>query len=206
MSEVITQLKVINSRSKLPFQKGILLSNSALQMLMEDLNRRFGAQYLLTRRINQDVIENFFGVIRAKGGLHDHPSPLEFKYRLRSFILGKNQGAYSDYSNVELDDTPDIPLKLNELEYDGLENLAGFVCHKLRDPTLQNSSSQGYSWIDHLSEGDVVEIRQITKQCSTKSVKEKWKVVLVYGYALQYLRGTDKVGLHEQVKLSQVYV
>ncbi|KAJ8953431.1 hypothetical protein NQ318_023550 [Aromia moschata] len=110
MSEVITQLKVINSRSKLPFQKGILLSNSALQMLMEDLNRRFGAQYLLTRRINQDVIENFFGVIRAKGGLHDHPSPLEFKYRLRSFILGKNQGAYSDYSNVELDDTPDIPL------------------------------------------------------------------------------------------------
>ncbi|KAJ8945539.1 hypothetical protein NQ318_020384 [Aromia moschata] len=95
-------------------------------------------------------------------------------------IPGKTRGAYSDYSNVELDDTPDIPLsgtlikklnitsevsadcnneksvllqELNELEYDGLENLAGFVCHKLRDPTLQNSSSQGYSWIDHLSEG-----------------------------------------------------
>lgn len=50
-------------------------------MLLVDMTRRFDVQYLLTRRINQDVIENFFGIIRAKGGLHDHPSPLEFKYR-----------------------------------------------------------------------------------------------------------------------------
>lgn len=144
------------------------------------MKRRFDVQYLLTRRINQDVIENFFGVIRAKGGLHDHPTPLEFKYRLRSYILGKNEGSYSEFSNVEADDTPDIPLcgtfinkftvssepsaqsaaedssimeELSELAYDGLENLAGFVCHKLKDPTLESSSSQSYSWIDHLSEG-----------------------------------------------------
>ncbi|VEN55423.1 unnamed protein product, partial [Callosobruchus maculatus] len=180
MSEVMKELQVIDSRGKLPFQKGILLSNSALKMLLEDLKRRFSIQYLLTRRINQDVIENFFGVIRAKGGLHDHPSPLEFKYRLRSFLLGRNEGAYSDFSNVELDDTPDIPLSgtlikklnitpedsadpneessvlikdLNELEYDGLENLAGFVCHKLKDNTLLSSSDQSFTWTDHLSEG-----------------------------------------------------
>lgn len=150
-------------------------------MLLGDVKRRFNVDYLLSRRINQDVIENFFGVIRAKGGLHDHPSPLEFKYRMRSYILGKNEGSYSEYSNVEADDTPDIPLsgtlieklnvspedlspeeanqessileELKELEYDGLENLAGFLCYKLKDSTLESSSTQSYSWIDHLSEG-----------------------------------------------------
>lgn len=162
---------------------GILISNRALQMLFEDQQRRFHCQYLLTRRLNQDVIENFFGIIRAKGGLHDHPSPLEFKYRLRSYILGKNEGAYSEYSNVEVDDTPDVPLsgsllkiinpshdttaaddsnnedhnmlteELNDLAYDGLENLAGFVCHKLKNFDLQSFSNESFSWIDHLSEG-----------------------------------------------------
>lgn len=144
-------------------------------MLHADLNRRFGINYVLTRRLNQDVLENFFGVIRAKGGLHDHPTSLEFKYRLRSYVLGKNEGAYSDFSNVEVDDTPDIPLsgvlasklkpsvnppsivsedlELNELAYDGLENLAGFICHKLKDDSLESSSTQSFSWVDHLNEG-----------------------------------------------------
>lgn len=96
---------------------GILISNSSIQMLLEDMKRRFNIQYLLTRRINQDVIENFFGVIRAKGGLHDHPSPVEFKYRLRSYILGRNEGAYSEFSNVEPDDTPDIPLSASLIKH-----------------------------------------------------------------------------------------
>ncbi|CAH1955273.1 unnamed protein product [Acanthoscelides obtectus] len=176
MTEAITELKVIGSRISLPFQKGILLSNSALKMLLEDLKRRFSIQYLLTRRLNQDVIENFFGVIRAKGGLHGHPSPLEFKYRIRSYILGRNKGAYSEYCIVNLDDTPDISLtasltnKLNapevsadyneevlveeidKLKYDGLDYLASFVCQKLQDESLKSSSNETYSWIDHLSE------------------------------------------------------
>uniref|UniRef100_V5I9F0 Uncharacterized protein n=1 Tax=Anoplophora glabripennis TaxID=217634 RepID=V5I9F0_ANOGL len=43
--------------------------------------------------------------------------------------------------------------ELNELAYDGLENLAGFICHKLNDSTLHSSSTESYSWINHLSEG-----------------------------------------------------
>lgn len=54
------------------------------------------------------MLENFFGVIRSKGGLHDHPDQLEFKYRLRSYILGRNEGVISDAANVENDDTPDL--------------------------------------------------------------------------------------------------
>lgn len=159
------------------------MSNSALKLLLPDLQRRFkGVEFILTRRLNQDVLENFFGVIRAKGGLHDHPNALEFKYRLRSYIMGRNEGAYSDYTNVEVVDTPDLPLsgqlikkvnnksdpliaadseepelefkELDQLTYDGLENLAGFLCYKLKDPSIESDENTDYyTWVDHLSEG-----------------------------------------------------
>ena len=69
-------------------------------MLHEDMKNRFNFKYILTYRLNQDIIENFFGVIRAKGGLNDHPDIQEFKYRLRSYILGHNEGAITDNGNV----------------------------------------------------------------------------------------------------------
>ena len=95
--------------------------------------------------------------------------------------MGRIEEAYSDFSNVETDGTPDLSLygslinklnvspepsrnvpdndnsitieDINELAYDGSENLAGLLCHKLKDSTLQSSSSQTYSWIDYFSEG-----------------------------------------------------
>lgn len=143
------------------------MSNNSLKLLLPNLQRRFG-------------------VIREKGGLHDHPNALEFKYRLRSYIMGRNEGAYSEFSNVEVDDTPDLPItgqiiqkvnskndplvsstneellttegpeleELHELTYDGLENLAGFICYKLREPGTESTKDNAtFTWIDHLSEG-----------------------------------------------------
>lgn len=72
------------------------------------MKQRFNFKYILSYRLNQDVLENFFGTIRAKGGLHDHPDRQEFKYRLRSYILGHNEGAISENANVAIDDTPDL--------------------------------------------------------------------------------------------------
>ena len=43
------------------------------------------------------------------------------------------------------------------LEYDGLENLAGFICHKLRHDVLNirvsPENNTKHTWINHLSEG-----------------------------------------------------
>lgn len=47
-------------------------------------------KYIMTDRINQDCLERFFGYLRSKGGgMNDHPTPLQLKYRLRSSILGQ---------------------------------------------------------------------------------------------------------------------
>lgn len=65
-------------------------------------------KYILTYRLNQDVTENFFGLMRAKGGLHDHPDQQEFKFRLRSHLLGRNNGILSSGGNTAEDNTPDL--------------------------------------------------------------------------------------------------
>lgn len=115
------------------------------------------------------------------GGLHDHPDPLEFTYRLRGYILGRNEGSLSFGRNTMEDSTPDLDAvvnlsssllkslaptdspnvedvaeELDSLHYDGLEHLTGYICHRLKDPDLYESPSQpstSYTWTDQLSEG-----------------------------------------------------
>uniref|UniRef100_T1GLE8 Transposable element P transposase-like RNase H C-terminal domain-containing protein n=1 Tax=Megaselia scalaris TaxID=36166 RepID=T1GLE8_MEGSC len=70
-----------------PFQKGIIMNCRTLPLLLEDMKKKYGAKYILTRRLNQDYLEAFFGQIRAMGFQHGHPSPLEFCSRMRKYLL-----------------------------------------------------------------------------------------------------------------------
>lgn len=80
--EILSRMNAIMSSPIIPtkkslehFQKGILISNNALLMLSEYVKKKFQMSYICTNRLNQDILENFFGAIRSKGGLNDHPSP-----------------------------------------------------------------------------------------------------------------------------------
>ncbi|CAH1955417.1 unnamed protein product [Acanthoscelides obtectus] len=93
MSEVVSSMRIGKHKGLIPFQKGILLSNRSLKELLPYLREKYNVEYILTSRLNQDVLENFFSYIRGMGGANDHHSPLDFKYRLRWYILGKNSSA-----------------------------------------------------------------------------------------------------------------
>lgn len=89
MSDMVSKFFPSRSGSTLlPFQRGIIQNNNALPLLLNHLQEKYNMPYLLTSKLNQDCLENFFSAIRAKGGLHDHPSALEFKYRFRGYLLG----------------------------------------------------------------------------------------------------------------------
>ena len=50
---------------------------------------RFGGHilpYLMTRRLNQDALENLFGVLRMSGGQNDTPDPTQFRMALRKCV------------------------------------------------------------------------------------------------------------------------
>lgn len=70
------------------FQKGILLCNKSLREMLVFIKHKYSTaefeiKYILTRRLNQDILENFFSYIKSVGGTYDHPTPIEVKNRLR---------------------------------------------------------------------------------------------------------------------------
>lgn len=87
MDAVMSKIIVPRRTRLLSFQIGIIRSNKALRMLYE-YTKKFDLKYVLTRRLNQDILEHFFGAMRSKGGLNDHPSPNDFKIRLRKYLTG----------------------------------------------------------------------------------------------------------------------
>lgn len=97
--ETINQMRCVGKSCLQIFQKGILMHINGTRHLLNVLKEN-GLSYLLTSKINQDALENLFSQIRSKGGLNDHPSPLNAIYRLRMIILGKNPGITSNHSNT----------------------------------------------------------------------------------------------------------
>lgn len=74
MTEAMSHI-VIPGKTKLPqFPEGILMNNKVLDMLHQDLVK-YNMSYILTYRLNQDVLENFFGAMRSKGS----PFPQRFQ-------------------------------------------------------------------------------------------------------------------------------
>jgi len=57
MDNFITTMRVHGKKKLMPFQRGILISNLSLRNLYEDLKDYIGIEYIITRRLNQDVIK-----------------------------------------------------------------------------------------------------------------------------------------------------
>lgn len=110
MSQMKSDILVVGRKSLLPFQKGILISNGSLLGLYNHISERFSMTHVLSYRLNQDVLEKIFSQIRAIGRTYDHPTPLEFKYRMKSQIISRNSQILSSGTNVELDRTENLDI------------------------------------------------------------------------------------------------
>lgn len=84
--EICADMRVGKRNSLLPFQKGFLTSINSLFGLYTDM-KNAGASYILTAKLNQDCLENFFSRIRGFGVFYNNPTPFEVKNRIRLLIL-----------------------------------------------------------------------------------------------------------------------
>lgn len=68
------------------------------------LKDKFDVSYILTSRLNQDVIENLFGCLRQMANCaYSHSSPVQLKYRIRSYIIGRKATLLgSKYNTLEM--------------------------------------------------------------------------------------------------------
>lgn len=93
LEQMLTTAKTLQTEgthSLYPFQKGLIISCQSLRKLYDLVKSKYNVTYILTYRLNQDVLEHYFDSIRQMGISHQHPSPLQFKYRIRSFLVGKS--------------------------------------------------------------------------------------------------------------------
>jgi len=64
-----------------------------LQLFEEEMNNNL--IFLLTNRLNQDVIENLFSIFRQRGGYNKNPTSKTLRTSFRStcvFSIGANRG------------------------------------------------------------------------------------------------------------------
>ena len=72
------------------FIQGIITSSKSLISLFDELKERYEMSFILTSRLNQDLVENFFSRIRALGGTHTQPNALEFMQRFRLLVISNS--------------------------------------------------------------------------------------------------------------------
>ncbi len=110
-------LMVIGKSSLMLWQQGVLISIKATLLLYNHVRQVHGLEYVLTRRLNQDPLEQTFSKIRAMGGPYTNPGSLDFKRRLRLLILGGMNNVFVQGSVVcpGFDDEDGIILTLDDM-------------------------------------------------------------------------------------------
>lgn len=82
--------KQLPKQSRKPwFVSGWLLNIESIKLIFENLSEQYGFDLLPTRALNQDPIENFFGVVRMKNMTNNRPDPCRFISAYRSACMNQ---------------------------------------------------------------------------------------------------------------------
>lgn len=146
----LNNLKIHNKSGKQPpCIKGWRENIHALKLLYEEINTNYSIEFLLTRRLTQDCIENVFSIIRAKGGNNTTPDATKFQSAIR-MLMCNNLLTPSKEGNCEMDASQFLT-KLNELKTIKLQ-----VSENTLDITVENYEDTSHNILDvHLSSTNI---------------------------------------------------
>jgi len=74
--------KTGKTKDSLPFKEGLLLTVTSMREVCQELLSQYGFWYVLAARFNQDIVENWFSIIRSKG----HDTLLSYMCLSQQFI------------------------------------------------------------------------------------------------------------------------
>ena len=83
----LDSVKSLGKHKTLPCLEGWKLTITSLLCLWKELKSQYDLAFLLTNRLNQDCLENFFSIIRGRGGHRDNPNAVQFKADYRSIAV-----------------------------------------------------------------------------------------------------------------------
>ena len=120
--EVLDGVNIVTGRIKC--LKGWLVTLNAILQIWEHLKTMHDFNFLLTRRLNTDPIENFFGAIRQQGGNSDSPTTIQFCRAYRKLFFSSFLECSTGNCDRDLDtllaefsnDKPDTPVLVSPRE------------------------------------------------------------------------------------------
>uniref|UniRef100_A0A182F698 Uncharacterized protein n=1 Tax=Anopheles albimanus TaxID=7167 RepID=A0A182F698_ANOAL len=89
MHDFILSMRVVGTSKLQMFQKSVLMQITGVKMLFVNMHEKHQIQALFTRKLNHDVLENFFAQIKQVDEMYDHPSPMKCLHRIRMMLFGK---------------------------------------------------------------------------------------------------------------------
>ena len=104
--EILLDKFEINGPTKaanMPWVFGMKMSIKSIRGLYTDLVKNGSFTYLLTKRVNQDCLENLFSRIRGMCGANAHPTCVEFIRRIRILLIGGYAGVLVLNPSVQLE-------------------------------------------------------------------------------------------------------
>ena len=102
LAHLCKSMRVVGKTKMLPFQNAFLISIESVKGLSNDLKKE-GFSYMMTSRVNQDVLESFFSQLRGLSKFYDHPSPVSVISRMKSILIGRNASNIFKTGNVTTD-------------------------------------------------------------------------------------------------------
>lgn len=79
-----------------------MLNISCIKVLFKQSEEKYNVTELETQNLSQDSLENFFSLIRMKGGNNRHPTPLSFRSSYRQVVMAQLLRS-SNNANCEMD-------------------------------------------------------------------------------------------------------
>ena len=165
------------------FQKGILCSIKSVRSLFEEL-REEGFSYLLTHKLNQDILENLFSAIRGMGGSDTNPDPVTFCNRIRILklqqdydpikLLIEGKKTSVELSVDEILEEPFIAqelvseadVDLNNFDEGAQEYVAGYITRELGLPSVEPTGwtgLQSHGGLKGASEKTLAEVKMMDR-------------------------------------------
>lgn len=112
-------LPIVTSCRKTAFV-GILTNIASIKSIFHDIVTAGPLNFLCTYKFSQDFLEHYFGLIRARFGANNNPTPHQFKAMYRKLVLGISNNIVHN-SNVLLQDDSEIlaivPSPEDKIEY-----------------------------------------------------------------------------------------
>jgi len=87
--QYLDNISLAKSQKLLPCIRGWKITITAITQMWQQLQMHSQYSFLLTRRFNQDCIENLFSVIRGMGGNRDNPDVQQFQSSFRYVLINK---------------------------------------------------------------------------------------------------------------------